>query len=389
MPQVITNYTTYDLAYFYADLKCMPRLPDAERHSTLALPTAQLPCSTGYLDDTQARHRLIEGHLRLAKYLAIELCPPAQYHRLLPDLIGAANLALVEATARDLNAIVDMTAYLAACMRGAIKRTIANDELLKIPYRVRERARQEGTIEQVYAQGRLASLDELMQWFDADEVEEPRVKPIYPMNAAPPRDPALRAQVETLLSYLSPRAQSILRLRYGLADENEHRHATAEIVRELGLDRRVILTSERDALRRLKALVAGEAKLTTRKGKLCISYTTGAGSPCKPTSEQEAALKQAFTGLREQGNVVTGRMLAKATGLGLHLVWPFLRMHREETPKEARARQREKRLEETCARLEAQDRAFGGAILARDAGVMKKTALDFLKARRSKSGATA
>jgi DNA-directed RNA polymerase sigma subunit (sigma70/sigma32) len=74
------------------------------------------------------------------------------------------------------------------------------------------------------------------------------------------------------LSYLSPRAQAILRLRYGLSDDNERRHTTAEIARLLGLDRRLILTTERGALTRLRALATGKATLGRKNGKPCILY---------------------------------------------------------------------------------------------------------------------
>src|SRR5258708_36878345 len=109
-----------------------------------------------------------------------------------------------------------------------------------------------------------------MAWLEPDEVEEPQLKPIMPTKAAPLRAPSQRAQVETLLSYLSPRAQAILRLRYGLSDDNERRHPTKEIVRLLGIDRRVVLTTERDALARLRALFEGLATLAKKNGKLCM-----------------------------------------------------------------------------------------------------------------------
>jgi RNA polymerase sigma factor (sigma-70 family) len=247
MTTTITNYTTYDLEYYYADLKRLPRLSREERqHLVTGLSGPQV--SPAMPRETQVKHQLIEGYLPFAKHLAITLCPPTLYQRLLSDLIGAVNLAVVEATMRcDLGSTMSLDAYIAAYVRGAIKQTLVKDDLLNIPFRARERARAEGTLEQLYAHYRVASLDELMAWFETDEVEKPLVKPIMPTEAAPLRDPLQRAQVETLLSYLSPRAQAILRLRYGLSDDNERRHTTKEIVRLLGIDRRVVLTTERDA----------------------------------------------------------------------------------------------------------------------------------------------
>src|SRR5260221_1059693 len=382
----ITNYTTYDLEYYYADLRRLPHLSREERqHLVTGMSEAHI--SLAVPQETQVKHRLIEGYLPFAKHLAITLCPPTLYQRLLPDLIGAVNLAVVEATMRcDLSSTMSLDAYIAAYVRGTIKQTIVKDDLLTIPSRARERARAEGTLEQLYAQHRVASLDELMAWFETDEVEEPPVKPIMPTEAAPLRDPLQRAQVETLLSYLSPRAQAILRLRYGLSDDNERRHTTKEIVRLLGIDRRLVLTTERDALARLRALVEGLATLGKKNGKPCI-YNPDAHTNYTITPDQETAILHAYQGLQAQGIIVTGRSLAKEAGMSVGRALMFLRLHRTETPKEARARQRERKLEEGSTRLEARGRGVTSQLLAKEPGGMKKTAIDFLKARRSTSHA--
>src|SRR5260370_12122995 len=289
MAKIITNHTNYDLEYYYADLRCLPRLSREERQGRVTgMSRAQVsPAMPG---ETQVKHQLIEGYLPFAKHLAITLCPPTLYQRLLPDLIGAVNLAVVEATMRcDLSSTMSLDAYIAAYVRGAIKQTLVKDDLLNIPFQSRERARAEGTLEQLYAHYRVASLDELMAWFETDEDEVPPPKPIMPTEAAPLREPLQRAQVETLLSYLSPRAQAILRLRYGLSDDNERRHTTKEIVRLLGIDRRAVLTTERDALARLRALVEGLATICKNNGKPCIYYPD-AHNNYTITPEQDTAM---------------------------------------------------------------------------------------------------
>ena len=329
MALTITNYTTYDLEYYYADLKRLPRLSREERYH-LVTSMSGVPTSPAIPpDDTQVKHQLIEGYLPFAKHLAITLCPPSLYQRLLPDLIGAVNLAVVEATMRcDLSSTLSLDAYIAAYVRGAIKQTIVKDDLLNIPFRARERARAEGTLEQLYAQHRVASLDELMEWFDTDEVEEPPVKPIMPTEAAPLREPQQRIQVETLLSYLSPRAQAIFRLRYGLSDDNERRHTTAEIARLLGIDRRVALTTERDALARLRALAEGKATLGQQNGKPCILYPD-AHNRYTITPEQEAAMLHACSDLEAQGVRVTSPLLAKEAGVMKKTAIDFLKARKE------------------------------------------------------------
>ena len=83
MTQPITNYTTYDQAHYYADLKRLPHLSEEERrHLMTGLPTADDPQL-----NVQIKHQLIESYLPLAKYFAIDLCPKSRYHR---DLLRRA-----------------------------------------------------------------------------------------------------------------------------------------------------------------------------------------------------------------------------------------------------------------------------------------------------------
>jgi RNA polymerase sigma factor (sigma-70 family) len=270
----ITNYTTYDLDYYYADLKRLPRLSQEERQQliTLASASTNRPVFSHVI---QIKQRLIEGYLPFATHLAITLCPPTLYQRLLPDLMGAVNLAVVEATMRcDLSSVLNLDAYIAAYIRGAIKRTIMHDDLLIIPSRVREHARAEGTLEQIYAQSRIASLDEQMRWFATDDLEEPPVSPSISPEPAPPRDPVQRAQVEEYLSYLAPRQQTVLRLRYGLADEDERAYTVIEIAHIMGLSRKTVDNVVRAGLARLRALAEDQAILVKTQGRTRITSST-------------------------------------------------------------------------------------------------------------------
>jgi hypothetical protein len=227
-----------------------------------------------------------------------------------------------------------------------------------------------------------------MSWFDPDATEEPLLSPLLPTEAAPERHPEQRAQVDTLLSYLSPRAQVILRLRYGLADDNERSHTTDEIAALTGIDRGVVRAIERDALTRLRAFVAGKATLGRRNGRPCICYP-GAHNTAANTPEQEAALSAAYDDLQARDIIVTGRSLADAAGTSVERAWTFLRLHRAESPTAARARQRQQKLERVCARLEARGVRVTSPLLAREAGVAKRTAIDFLTRRRSVKHVTA
>lgn len=378
MTQPITNYTTYDQAYYYADLKRVPRLSDEDRrHLITHLSTTHDPHLTASI-----KQQLIESYLPLAKYFAITLCPRSRYRRDLPDLIGEANLTVVEVITRaDLTRIDDLTGYLAAWLRGRLKGVICDDGLVTIGYEARRRAREHGGADPIHALAHLLSLDEQMEWFDTDTTEEPDAAPLLPTEAAPERDPQQRARVERWLSYLSPRAQAILRLRHGLCDENEHRHSTAEIARVLELDRGLVLTTERDALARLRGFMTGKATLGARSGKPYILYPE-AHNAYTMTPQQEAALVQACHDLQARGVIVTGRRLAQEAGTSAGRALMFLRLHRSGTPTEDRARQRQQKLEQVYTRLEAQGVRVTGPMLAKEAGVMKKTASDFLKARR-------
>src|SRR5260370_18017174 len=131
MTTAITNYTTYDLAYYYADLRHLPLLSRDERQRlvTSIAGEASTPASL-----SNVKCQLIESYLPFAKYLAITLCPPALYRCLLPELIGAVNLAVVEAVVRcDLGRTGNLDAYLAAYVLGTIKQTRAPDNLLPLP----------------------------------------------------------------------------------------------------------------------------------------------------------------------------------------------------------------------------------------------------------------
>ena len=170
--------------------------------------------------------------------------------------------------------------------------------------------------------------------------------------------------MDTLLSYLSPRTQAIVHLRYGLAEDNERSHGTTEIARLLGIRRTTVQLLERDAIARLQAFVAGRATLVKRHGKLCISYPARDDRPLTP--EQETALTKAYTELQAHVPSVSGRLLAQATGVSQDIAHTFLRAHRIESPKQARARHRQRQLEEAYSRLEAQGHACSSALLARD-----------------------
>jgi hypothetical protein len=137
---------------------------------------------------------------------------------------------------------------------------------------------------------------------------------------------------------------------------------------------------------RLRALATGKATLGRKNGKPCILYPH-AHNRYTITPEQEAAMLRGCLDLQAQGVIVTGRSLAQATGVGMGCALMFLRLHRTQTLKEMRARRRQQKLEEVWTRLESRRVRPTSPLLAKEAGVAKKTALDFLTARRSSNHA--
>ncbi len=275
-------------------------------------------------------------------------------------------------------------------MRGKVKKALSEDRLLKVDAATRQQARQTDTLAEVYALQRPLSLDCLL---DEDDPDSSLLEALQaPSQAATPaRDPHKRSQVDTLLPYLSPRAQTILRLRYGLLDDDERPHTTAEIARTLGISRGTVKMSEHDAIQRLKALVAGQATISKRNGKPCISLP-GCRTP-QLSQEREAILAQAYNRLEAEGMPITARLLAEQTGIPQSVAAAFLRQHRGESPvaaqrKEADRQARLLRLEETYTQLEAAGKTPSGRALARLAHVAKPTALEFLRTRQQQQQAT-
>jgi len=139
MATILTNYTTYDTAYYYRDTKRLPRLSKEEERQLLASLAA--PTSLSAQQVAHSKQRLIEGHLGLATSIAAELCP-RRCRDLYPDLVQEANLALIQATNRcDYTKSGNFTAYVAAWMRWRVKGALAADSLVKIDSDARKRAR--------------------------------------------------------------------------------------------------------------------------------------------------------------------------------------------------------------------------------------------------------
>ena len=394
---ITVHWSTHDLDEYYAQIKQIPRLSKEEQQQLVTLLAHSEQGPPAHAPDTlrAARHRLMEGHLRRAAAIAVRECPPWRY-RLLPELIEAANLVLVEAMRRcDMQHPADLSSYLLATVRGAVRRVLANENLIRVPDTTRQHARAHGTAER-FAVFATASLEVLMHPFEDEGEREPCAAPLLPTTVAPARDPALRAQVERWLAWLSPRAQAVLRLRYGLSDEDERAYSLTEIARLLGLPFEAVQQTERSALRRLRALLSDETCLNGTdelpRRRRMKPHTRRVAST-EALAEQDAHLMQTATRLRAQGLGVTLRRLTQESGIPAYRVQAFLKAHRNQFPAVTAADKHQQALAEV-AHVYAQLLSRGEAVtsskkLAKAAHVRIDTALEFLRAERSKQDAIA
>ena len=373
--------TTYDMRYYYADTKRLPRLSKEEERQLVASLGAPTPSSLPAQQIIQIKQRLIEGHLGLATSIAAELCP-RRCRDLYPDLVQEANLALIQATNRcDYTKSGNFTAYFAAWMRWRVKGALADDSLIKINSDARKRARQHGSLDELRALQHPLSLDCLLEEDDPessllDALEAPS------QPGTPVCDPQQHAQVEALLSYLSPRAQTIVRLRYGLCEGNEHPHTEQEIARTLGISADLVRITLYDAMLRLRALVSGQATISRRNGRPCISLPGCRALRLSP--KREALLLQAKERIQTEGKTVTIHLLVQETGFPRYVVALFLQQLRGKAANSAQEQHaRQAQLEEAYRRLEAAGKPPSERVLAREAQVEKMTALRFLRAQHA------
>lgn len=375
----------YDLRYYYSDLNHIPCLTDEEQQHLM---TAVLTAKAHQLSDVEAqvKARLVEGHLALATRIALNECPSARPY-LLPDLVQEANLALMRASDRyDYAAGGDFTAYACAYMRGGIKTAIGADNSVGIPSYAWSAARKQGKLEQLRA--RLpVSLDRLV---DEEEEENsllatlaapPVLLPAAPCLPSSKDEDERHAQVEGLLVYLSPLAQEVLRLRYGLRVGDERPRMQVEVARELGSTPGSVATIERDAMKRLRALVSGQACLVKHQGRLCISLSR-AQTDTRAQQWRQARynlLVQTYQRLEAQGVQITVHRLAELTHLPVKAVRAFLRAYRGISLTIEQRQARAERLREAYQQVVAAGQPPTPNVLRLQAHTSRNAAVQFLQ----------
>jgi RNA polymerase primary sigma factor len=227
--------------------------------------------------DDEARRQLIEANHRLVFHVVSRF-----RHTGVPleDLIQEGNLGLIEAVDRfDLGRGCRFNTYALLWIRGAVLRAATRlRAVMPVPERLAQTAARLRREEEVLTQElmRVPSCEEVAGrvGLTAEQVEEARrvmppassLEGLEPEDGRPPEewlmpsgDPTaedrlalaeLRAEVNEGLTYLTPREQDVLRLRFGL-DTDEPR-SLAEVGRVLRISRQRARELEQSALRRLR-----------------------------------------------------------------------------------------------------------------------------------------
>jgi RNA polymerase sigma factor (sigma-70 family) len=271
-----TTTLPHDMQYYAADLKSYSRISKAEIRAIIAaVPASEVQASPPTARAQQAKQRLVEAHLGLSVYVATKLCPMSFQADLLADLIQEANLALLCAVEHyDWSDSGDITNYIFAWMKGYIRRALADRHLIRTTTLLRKQAAANGTLDALYVTMQPVSLDRHLDETDEDDCTFEEAISSVSSSSPLQHDEGKRCQVDELLSYLSPRAQMMLRLYYGLYyEEDERPRGDQEIASTLGVSRNVVCSTLGDAMKRLRAFVRGEASLLRRNGRICISLS--------------------------------------------------------------------------------------------------------------------
>jgi RNA polymerase primary sigma factor len=365
-----------DLRQYVTDIASIPRLSSEEVHQlTSSLSAAQQGTRSPGLS-AQAKQRLIEGYLWLVVSLVKR--SPARLCTLSPlDLVQEGTFGLFRALERfDFASGGNFTAYASTTIRYAILDALPMEDTIRLSQDLTWRNRTDERVEALRALQPL-SLDAMHGEEDCaltDLLAAPPFVLLEPeAEAEEQRQQAKRAQVEALLSRLTVREQQILRLHYGLDEEDGRCQAPAAIARQLGLDCSTVCTLERRALQKRRALQdpqGEEVRHQQMHRRLALP-----GSPQeqeKRRQEQTQRLEAACAALEAQGIPVNVRTLAALAHVDKKVIAPFVRLYWDRQGSE------QERLEAACAELEAESTPVTMARLCSRAHVGSRAAAAFL-----------
>ncbi len=370
------------LSAYCADLASLEYLTEEQQQALLEA-TQHAPCL-----DREVRNRLVEAYLTLAKGLAIKRCP-YMYRHLLPDIIGEVNLALVLAMERyTVLPESKLSNYMITYIEKNIKAALHQRHIIRIPVTTWQKATQEGA--QLLSELQPVSIEAHLQWLEMDG-EKISMQHVQPTEAAPERNAEQQAQVDDWLSHLPARDESIVRMYYGLRDEDERTYTVTEIAHMLGLAFDTTHAALERSLLRLKKLAEGTARLRKKDGRLVVKGITPLRSLPTLTPEQVQQLQQTAGHLSAQGKLVTMYALSKASGLSELHTRAFLKQYRQELPQELvagtaeflekREQERVQRIQQIYEQLLAKGKPIRQKPLARAAHVAPTVVRNFLRAR--------
>ena len=367
-----------DLRQYVTDLASIPRLSHEEaRHLTSRLAAARqgtLPPEQA----TQAKQRLIEGHLWLAvslvKRSGARLCTLSPL-----DLVQQGTLGLLHALERfDFASDGNFTAYASTTIHYAILDALPMENTIRLSQDLTWRNRTDERVEALRTFQPL-SLDAMHGEEDCAFSDLLAAPPLVLADPADEeederRHQAKRAQVETLLARLTPREQQILRLRYGLDEADGRAHTPTAIARKLGLDCSTVCNLERRALQKLRAPQHPEGEEDQHPQVRRPRATPhDAQAAAQRRQEQHQRLAAACAVLAAQRETISVRSLARLTHVDKAVIGPFLHRYWEQQGSE------QERLEAACAALEAEGLPVTMAGLCSRAHVGSQAAAAFLR----------
>jgi hypothetical protein len=245
--------------------------------------------------------------------------------------------------------------------------------------------------------GRIADLD-AFQPLSLDEIrmedEECTLYRFIPEPEVPYRDPQQdaqkRAALEVWRAQLPPFAQQVLRLSFGLCEEDGRAQTPGEIATSLGVTAGNISFLKRCALLKLKAIAEGRARERRQRAgapaRLAqVSFPTAdkflrrrehpAGGALQPCARR---LEAAYAHLQATGKCITAYALSKQADVHVKTAERFLEREGMLPGQDPQARCAE-RLEQAHAQMQAEGTPITITTLAHRAGVHYRTAQRFFE----------
>ncbi|MCB9914490.1 MAG: RNA polymerase sigma factor RpoD/SigA [Planctomycetes bacterium] len=247
--------------------------------------------------DLAAREHLIRANLRLVVSVAKMY---AERGLSLPDLIAEGNIGLMKAAEKfDPEAGCRFSTYGTWWIKQAIRRALTNTvKSVRVPSYMSEIISKWRVVshELTFRLGRVPSVEEVAEELGVPKNNWPLLRRTIVTSGLGPQvsldvlsqtqdtvqdndvetpdeqlmNVDLLAKLEELLQIIDERDATILRLRYGLGDGDPEPLTLKEIGKIVGLTRERVRQIEQEALRKLYAVMSGEAKthdIQKRSGK--------------------------------------------------------------------------------------------------------------------------